>query len=92
MKAIWKYYVGPGDGRYEVIMPVRSEVIAVMEQGGQLHVWAEVNIAASGKSEPKPRVFYVVGTGCPVPPKANTYLGSAICGPYVWHVYSGEAV
>lgn len=32
--------------------------------------------------------FYIVGTGNPIPEKANYHLSTVQVGEYVWHIYS----
>ena len=65
------------------IVPVGGRVLHVAGQGDVPCVWIEVGGEVAVEEE---RTFQMVGTGHPVPESA-TYLGTAHCGPFVWHVY-----
>lgn len=51
-------------------------------QNELVHTWWEVET----DNELVDRSFKIVGTGHPVPP-GYFHLGSALSGPYVWHLY-----
>ena len=81
----------------DVYLPKGAQVRLVGWQGGdpaQLCIWAEVECADGPSLEGvklerwELRVF---GTGHPMRDAYLTHLGSAIAGPFVWHVYrAGE--
>jgi hypothetical protein len=62
-----------------------AKPICVMNQGGVLTMWAEVNT-----SLPKSTMeIEVHGTGNPQDSTVSAkYVGSAIVEPFVWHVYA----
>lgn len=60
-------------------------MLCVMNQGGVLTLWAEVDT-----SKPSRHAYIEIhGTGNPQDhvESTRTYLGSAIVEPFVWHVY-----
>ena len=85
MKTIWKFeaYVtddiefhAPGAGRVAHVAVVTPRILTV---------WLHVDT-----DEPlRPVRFRVVGTGHPTPP--GEHVGTAIDGPFVWHVFTDEA-
>ncbi len=89
MKTIWKYPIQPNsvlDDAFKVSIqvPFYSKPICVMNQGGTICVWFEVD------PEEQKRDFlhlYCVGTGHGAVPEGKTYFDSVIDGPYVWHFY-----
>ena len=80
MRAIFKYGLKLGLNLIE--MPSGAEVKTVADQFGAVTMWAEVDSDA----EPEKRTFDVYGTGLPIPAGLE-YVGTAFCGPFVWHVY-----
>lgn len=69
----------------ELLMPKGARVIRVSAQMDQICLWAIGDL-----DQPKvPRLFYVAGTGHPIPP--GEHLGSADCGPFVWHVFGDQS-
>lgn len=82
MRTVHKYSLDITDAQ-AVPMPKGAKVVHVGEQRGVLCLWAEVDT-----DRPKEdRHFVIVGTGNPRPKDAKTHLGSAVVGPFVWHVY-----
>ncbi len=55
-------------------------------QNGKLCFWAEVDDELKTMEE---ITIYVCGTGNPIP-SPRQYLGSAVIGTFVWHVYRGR--
>lgn len=86
MKTIYKYPLSLAGG--EVKMPDNAMILSVAVQGEEsLYIWAEVDTA----EEIVTRTFAVYGTGWPLTSKFNDtphhFIGTVICGPYVWHIY-----
>jgi hypothetical protein len=81
---VWKYKLVPGVNSIRV--PLDSRIVAVgpWEPGSEAPaVWIE----RQREAEPDALIQVVaVGTGHDVP-KPSAHLGSAWCGPYMWHVY-----
>lgn len=84
-RTVWKYVIN-------LMMPARTHAFSI-PTGRIVHcgkdprtgcpaLWIEVDPAAPVR----PRRFAVVGTGAGTP-LAGQHVGSAICDPYVWHVY-----
>jgi len=80
MLTVWKYQV-VGDG--EIQVPKGGRVLHVAEQHGRPTVWMLVDPRASKD------VWHlaVLATGEWGVNSDWTYLGTARCGAYVWHVF-----
>lgn len=85
MKAIWKYSL-PFQGRTEITMPKRAEILCVQEQDSTIHLWALVKIGDRSDVTTETRAFSVFGTG-DVHETFGRYVGTAQTGPFVWHVF-----
>jgi hypothetical protein len=96
MRTIWKYELAETDVQM-VSMPKGAVLLSVAgqpmtERGNTIRsgvfpmLWASVDPDA-----PKvDRVIAVVGTGNPGPELGDgVFVGSAICPPFVWHVFDG---
>jgi hypothetical protein len=84
-QAVWKFQLGHHDTRTEVEMPRGAKIVEVAMQGDRFTLWAVV-----APSEPRQtRVFYIVGTGHPIPPEAHTHLGTVHVDVFVFHVFEG---
>ena len=84
MKTIWKFALDIG-GRHLLDIPAGSKLLCVGPNPaveGQVALWFEIE--TSGKIAAKS--FEIVATGGTVP-NGSDYVGSAICNPFVWHVY-----
>ena len=87
MKTIYKYplllqYMP--NGICDVVMNRAAMVLHVAEQHGNPCLWASVDTDLPTHT----RRFQVVGTGYATPDeRESTYLGTAHCGPFVWHVF-----
>ena len=57
-----------------------------LEQRQVPMIWAQVFPTEAPHSIDETRTFELVGTGHPIP-LDGIYLGTALCGIYVWHVY-----
>lgn len=84
MKTIWNYPFHVND-TVALEMPKEARFLPTVATigGNMLVVWAEVDPDQSTET----RILYVVGTGNPIPEHPKQYLGTAIMGPLVWHVY-----
>lgn len=61
-------------------------------QEGQVHLFPTLWIERDPEAVIRRTVTYTFyGTGDPIPDHLN-FVGSAICGPYVWHVYTDAPV
>lgn len=72
-----------GTGWQDVRMPAGYKLLAVAEQRGVVCVWAEVDPQA----ERVAASVCVVGTGWTLPHGVK-HVGTALIGPFVWHVYT----
>lgn len=69
----------------EVKHPANWRPLHVGMQSGRITIWAEVDPDENEEEEEK-SVILIIPTGGTVPPDIR-YLGTALDGPYVWHVY-----
>lgn len=83
-RRIFKFTL-PVEDRVQVAMPRGALVLHLGNQNGKLCVWVLVDDPEVTPAEM--RVFYVVGTGNPVPERAGLHLGTVQIGPGVWHVF-----
>jgi hypothetical protein len=87
MRTIWKYQLHCGIGEEQrLAIPGWGGVAFVADQDGFANlvtIWCHVDT-----DKPKWLArFMVTGTGQPSPNSDFNYVGSAICGKYVWHVW-----
>lgn len=98
MRTIWKYELRLVDVQ-RIAMPQGAELLVAA--GQHVEQWSEVS-ARNGTFpmlwalvDPDAikvdRLIAVVGTGSPAPEVEDNavYVGSAVCGPFVWHVFDG---
>lgn len=83
-QTIWKYPLD-ASGRTEVEMPGGAKVVEVAMQHGRFTLWAVVAPAVAMHK----RVFYIAGTGHPIPEQAHTHLGTVHVDGFVFHVFEG---
>lgn len=86
MTTIWKYPLQVTDVQW-VSMPEGARLLYVDYQAGDLSLWAMVD----SKAPLRNRLIAVVGTGNPAPTDQDgaSYVGTAISGSFVWHVFDG---
>lgn len=91
-KAIWKFPLEPVPGRaiIETFMPPGAVLLTAAAQGGEICVWAEVDLEYADDAEEV--VFEVYGTGDNMQEENEAkrrYLGTAFLydGAVVFHVY-----
>jgi len=66
-----------------VQMPQDAQILSVANQNGNLCLWAMVDIDCP----PHPRHIEIIGTGLPVPDSQRLFIGTAVIGQFVWHVF-----
>lgn len=80
MTQIWKFDLRHGEQR--ISAPGLGKALFFAIQGTKVRVWCKVR-----PGEPdRERIFYVVGTGSPIPPNGR-HVGSLQDGSYVWHLF-----
>lgn len=85
MKKIWKFVVPIGA---TAIMPApvpgNGEIrhCGSDPESGDPALWIECEPGQPTND----REFFAIATGAAVPPYA-TFIGTAVCGPFVWHVF-----
>lgn len=88
MRTIWKYQVHVIDAPQSFLVPGFKGVAHVADQDGfanMVTVWCHVD-----SDEPEEMIkFVVTGTGHPIPQEKEwLFAGTALCGSYVWHLWS----
>lgn len=95
-RTIWKFELRVTDTQ-KISMPEGAEILHVTGQNINNHLdvvrpmlWARVDPDAPMAK----RLIAVCGTGnpCPGPNDGWHYAGTAICPPFVWHVFDGGEV
>lgn len=86
-RTILKYQIKPQQvartGGVLIEIPRGGRVVKVSEENSIPYLWVELD----PKAEPILRRFVVTGTGLNITDDHLTYLGTAMCDPYVWHVF-----
>lgn len=98
MKTIWKFELVVTDLQ-DVKMPEGAQILSVQGQEvsestaqGSRHCIAPMMWALVDSDAPMGlRRIGIVGTGMPAP-ETGEYIGTAICGFLVWHVFDGGEV
>lgn len=82
---VWKYPLEVSPKPQQIGFPLGALIrqVGVDPSEARIAIWAEVE---RGAERGEVRVFRVVPTGDDVPP-GWIYVGTAISGPFVWHVY-----
>lgn len=85
MKVIHKYQLKQGD-RCIIAMPPNAKIIHVGVQRNVPTLWAEVELDTSTSVD---RMFYIIGTGDPLPVWPLTHLGTVLLNQdsLVHHIY-----
>lgn len=90
-RTVWKYELSPGQTAFAV--PVGSRIVAVdrwtPESDGPA-VWVERERDDGPDTQWTRFLLWTIGTGHDVPDGA-AHIGSAWCGPFMWHVYEVSA-
>lgn len=76
MKRIYKYKLD-----VETQMPQGSKIIRFGDQGGSLHVWAEVDT----EKPLEVRNFWIAPTGVNIP-DGWEWIATCEQGPFIWHL------
>ena len=97
MRTVWKYPLLIADMQhdnahafFDISVPEGADVLYVASQGqGDLAtIWFDVVTTRQNVV----RRIYIVGTGHAVPPAPSVlHIGSAIDGPFVWHLFEESA-
>lgn len=82
---VWKYPLKLLASQY-ISCPKGAKPLFVANQDGTLTLWMQHDPGDA----PCPKLIFVVGDGQPIPAEAKFYLGSALVGDFVWHVYSAS--
>lgn len=89
MNTIWKFQLDLGV--QTLSMPAHAKILHIDNQSETLCMWVLLDTSHSFV----PRTFEVHGTGIPVmdqPGSELKYLGTALFGRYVWHVFERVSV
>ena len=83
MKTVFKYPLEAV--KTDLDLPIGSDVVLVASQNDSTlpTLWIEVDQDQELQIQ---RHFHIVGTGTSAPDE-GVHRGSAVCGPYVWHIY-----
>ena len=81
---IWKFKLEITDVQV-VRMPAGAKILSVANQDGNLCLWAMVHTESPNVD----RKIEILGTGNPIPlyRAPRTFIGTAIIGRFVWHVF-----
>jgi hypothetical protein len=80
MKMIFRYVLPVNDNIHTLTLS--GEIVHVASRkSGQVEVWA-----LHGDGVPATRRFRIVGTGHRLPDEAIRHVGTALDGPFVWHL------
>ena len=83
MRTIYKYNLAPVDEQ-TIGLHKNYEILSVQNQHGMITLWVMIDTDQLMTEV----VFYVVGTGNPMPPRRFiNFLGSVQIPPFVWHVF-----
>lgn len=90
MKTVWKFPLAPDSVEGEsfqmlINVPVGAKPLCIMNQNGEIFLWAEVDTGAAVSREVLS--VYCVGTGHGKVPEGKEYFGSVIQDCFVWHFY-----
>lgn len=83
MKTIYKYTLEIKDKQI-LSIPKIGEYLDFQNQDGKIVFWMEVETDELLMSD---EVFFIVGTGNPIPEEATHYQSSVQVGIFVWHIY-----
>jgi len=72
-----------GGGFCIVEMPVGAKILHVADQEGELKIWAFVE----QEYDIEEHCFLVNGTGSRFELPTGSYIGTAVQGKYVWHIF-----
>lgn len=80
MRTVYRYVVPVNDEAHDIELSGPILYVAARSMGN-VEFWALV-----GEQEPAVRTFQVFGTGHSLPHQA-AYIGTALAGPLVWHIF-----
>lgn len=93
METIYKYPLAMIDSQ-KIEMPVNAQILCAQVQRHEVCLWAQVAVD-DPRARTAEREILIVGTGNPLPARANRYIGTVqLTGAYdglVFHVYEGTS-
>jgi hypothetical protein len=84
MKTIWRYIVDPGE--VTLMLPRGGKIVHFGYKNPNLCIWYEFD--PYEKHNLKPFHINIVPTGGEFYEFNNKHIGTAVCGDFVWHLYS----
>ena len=88
MKTVYKYRVNVSD-TVVVEMPKGARLLHLEPvDAGVLNDTIDMWVEVESEAEVEDRVFYIVGTGHPLPTAPAHHVGTVQGRPFVWHVYA----
>lgn len=87
VKTIWKYAIAAGEEVEQLWAPGTKIVHAYSHPNDptKMCFWVEHDPALAGTGRAVTLKFF--GTGHDIP-DGYSHVGSAVCGPFVWHLYA----
>ena len=86
MKVIHKHYISIRED-VTLSLPMGYKILKVDAQNSDVVMWVLADI----DNEKIDVSFSVFGTGWVIPETVGEYIGTALCGALVWHVFKGES-
>lgn len=83
MRTIWKYSLPLTDDVYGFVIPRGGKIVHVAMQGIYVAMWVDVYTP----NQTETRLFVIRGTGHEITHTDAAYIGTAMDGPFVWHVF-----
>lgn len=84
-REIFRYSV-PVDDRWHTFELTGPVLHVAARETVQVELW----VMHDPDAKPELRAFRVFGTGQPLPPAAATFVGTALIGPFAWHLLEHE--
>jgi len=83
MKTIWKYEIKIQDD-LTLELPVNYKILHFGSQHGRYYIW----VLKYGPTKDTMKInFKIVGTGFKINFSTNIYIGTAMDGAFVWHLF-----
>lgn len=87
MSSIYKYSIKPSGEYQNIVLPIRSRMLSVIEQNGQMVLYCLVDPL---EKTPQIREYLTVGTGWNIKDgesKHLRFIGTVKVGTFVWHFF-----